>query len=136
MADMEITEKRTGWSKRKVYSLYGVTKSTVHRWQKEMDNPPAKRPGQNPYEILEEEIQAVIEYRTSSDERKVMSHKKLTYMMIDEDIVYLSASSVYRILKNHRLLGGPHTRKKAMRAMSIAKNQRMCIITGMWILRM
>ena len=78
----------------------------------------------------------MIEYRTSSDERKVMSHKKLTYMMIDEDIVYLSASSVYRILKNHRLLGGPHTRKKAMRAMSIAKNQRMCIITGMWILRM
>ncbi|MCX7715667.1 MAG: IS3 family transposase [Clostridia bacterium] len=111
LTDMEITQKRTGWGKMKLCLLYGVTKSTVHRWEKESKHPPEKRVGRNPYEILDEEVRKVIEYRTSSDERRRISHKKLTYMMIDEDIVYLSVSSVYRILKKHRLLGPSYKEK-------------------------
>jgi len=108
---MAITEMRTQWSKAKIFALYEVTKSTVHRWEQECANPPKERMRCNPYEIREEEIQAVLAYRTKNDELREMSYKKLTYAMIDENIVYLSESSVYRILKKHHLLGASYKEK-------------------------
>jgi len=76
---------------------------------------------------LDEEIDAVIAYRTKSDEHREMSYKKLTYMMIDEDIVYLSESSVYRILKKSCLLG-PLYKEKGDASFNISNPTKM--LTG------
>ena len=111
LADIAITETRTRWSKAKLFALYEVSKSTAHRWEQERANPPKERMRCNPYEIREEEIAAVISYRTLNDELREMSYKKLTYTMIDNNIVYISASSVYRILKKHYLLGASYKEK-------------------------
>jgi transposase InsO family protein len=106
MHDIELTHKRTGWKYRIILSLYNVSKSELNRWGKEADKPITVRLViKNPCTLLNEEIKAVIAYRTANDENRALWYKKLTWKMNDEDIVYISESSVYRILLKNKLLG-------------------------------
>jgi transposase InsO family protein len=59
------------------------------------------RPHRSIDAILDWEIKAVISYALLHPED---GYRRLSYMMIDEDIVYLSPSSVYRILSEEDLL--------------------------------
>jgi transposase InsO family protein len=47
--------------------------------------------------LTDAECEAIIAYWTQNPEE---GYRRLTYMMLDEDIVAVSASSVYRVLKN------------------------------------
>lgn len=51
--------------------------------------------------LLAWEVQAIIEYRLGHFDE---GYRRLTYMMLDENVVAVSPSSVYRILKQHNLL--------------------------------
>jgi transposase InsO family protein len=51
--------------------------------------------------LLPWEVQAIVEYRR---EHMDEGYRRLTYMMLDENIVAVSPSSVYRVLKQHNLL--------------------------------
>ena len=51
--------------------------------------------------ITSEEKEAVLNYALSHTE---LRHRELTFRMIDEDVAYLSASSVYRILRYYNLI--------------------------------
>lgn len=51
--------------------------------------------------ITPEEKQSVISYALSHTE---LNHREMSYRMIDEDIAFMSPSSVYRILKENNLL--------------------------------
>lgn len=53
--------------------------------------------------ILPQEEQAVVNYRLR---HKDVGYRKLTWMMIDENIAFLSESSVYQILLKHNMLFG------------------------------
>ena len=105
MNDIEITRCRTRWNYSIIRDLYEVSKSEINRWKKETDKPDIIRAIKNPCKILDEEIEIVIAYRTINEENRAMWYKKLTWKMIDEDIAYLSESTVYRILSNNKLLG-------------------------------
>ena len=49
------------------------------------------------------EKQAIVTY---AQDHRLEGYRRLTYMMIDADIVAVSPSSVYRVLKRAGLLGG------------------------------
>lgn len=57
--------------------------------------------GQNPYRLLDWEKEAIVDFYLAHQEN---GYRRITYMMIDQDIVYASPSTVYRHLKQQGLL--------------------------------
>jgi len=55
----------------------------------------------NAYTLMEKEEEAIVEYAVNHPR---YFHRELTYRMIDENIVYTSVSTVYRILKKNGLI--------------------------------
>ena len=66
-----------------------------------------------PYEALAEEKAAVLGYARKHPE---LRHRELAWRMVDEDIAYLSPSTVYRILKEANLVCPWRRRSKRKRA--------------------
>jgi len=65
-----------------------------------------------PYEALPEEKEAV---RTYALKHPQMRHRELAWRMVDDDAVYLSPSTVYRILRREELVCPWRRRKKRHR---------------------
>jgi len=102
MAAINRVIEWTGWKRTEVMTLFGISSSQVSRWRKAK---PARPFLINPFRILDEEVQRVIDYRRSSEEIRNMGYRKLTWKMIDEGVAFLTESSVYRILSMFKLLG-------------------------------
>ncbi len=101
---VRVTQGRTGWTVRRILKALGLTKARYRDWMKRAardalaDRPPiaAWRDG-----ILAEEKAAVIQYALAHPRD---GYRRLTWQMVDEDVAYLSPSSVYRVLKEADLL--------------------------------
>jgi putative transposase len=102
MTAIDKTVQRTGWKLAEVIRRFELSTSQISRWRCEKEIRPTFV---RPFQILAEEIHKVIAYRNSSEENRDLGYRKLTWKMIDEDIVYLSESSIYRILRYFKLLG-------------------------------
>ena len=102
---MERTQRRTGWTIRRILRRLGFPKSRYYDWKRRAEEGrladvfPGS--GGGVYEILPEERLAVIEYAL---EHPKEGYRRLAWMMVDEDVVYMSPSSVYRILNEADLL--------------------------------
>jgi len=92
----------TNWKQKAVLEKFGISRSQLNRWKADKEK---IRKLINPFRILSEEIQAVIEYRKKEEKIRLLGYRKFTWMMIDENIAYLSESAVYRILRVFKLLG-------------------------------
>jgi len=104
-AEVELTKRRSGWPAGKTLAALGVSRRTYYRWLKEEAWSKARpsesiRPVQA-YEALSEEKAAVREYALRHPE---LRHRELAWRMVDEDVAYLSPSTVYRILKMENLV--------------------------------
>jgi len=99
------TKQRSGWPARRTLAIWGIARSTYHRclreeaWAKALPAEPVA-PVQ-PYEASEEEKQAVVSYALRRPE---LRHRELAWRMVDEGVVCLSPSPVYRILKTVQLV--------------------------------
>ena len=87
-----------------VATRLGLPSSTYYRWRSreacgELEDKQAQQP--NLDAAFPQEIKAVIGY---SLKHPGDGYRRLAYMMIDEDVVFLSPSSVYRILDSEDLL--------------------------------
>jgi transposase InsO family protein len=101
------------------YVQYGWTKASICRkWETSLQAfcslkrcpPKTDRPRRTRLnKITQEEEKKVIEYAIKHPKLK---HREMAYKMIDEDIVYLSPSSVYRILKKNNLLERRESKKQ------------------------
>jgi transposase InsO family protein len=97
--------RRSGWPARKTLAALGVAPRSYYRWLK--DEARAKqRPVEpptpvSPYEALTEEKKAVIAYARKHAE---LRHRELAWRMVDEDVAFLSPSTVYRVLKEADLV--------------------------------
>ncbi|HEY5639271.1 MAG TPA: IS3 family transposase [Dehalococcoidia bacterium] len=102
---VEVTRARTGWMLRQILRRLGLPKSRYYDWRRRegeqllADLVPV--PGSSPYAILAEEKAAVIGYAL---EHPREGYRRLAWMMVDEDVAYVSPSSVYRILSDADLL--------------------------------
>jgi putative transposase len=115
-AVVEQTRQRSGWSAKKTLAVLGIARRTYYRWLREeawARALPAEpvRPVQA-YEALAEEKEAVLDYARGHPE---LRHRELAWRMVDEDVVYLSPSTVYRILKTANLVCPWRRRKKRLR---------------------
>jgi transposase InsO family protein len=115
-AEVEQTRRRSGWPARRTLAALGVPRRTYYRWLKEeawARALPAEplRPVQ-PYEALPEEKQAVLDYARRHAE---LRHREMAWRMVDEDVACLSASTVYRILKEAKLVCPWRRRQKRSR---------------------
>lgn len=88
-----------------VLDLYGLHRSTYYGWFDEAGalRPPGERKYTNDRKILDAEVRAVITYRQL---HKDVGYRKLTWMMVDEEVACLSESAVYQILSDHGMLYG------------------------------
>ena len=104
-AEVQRTKERSGWPTGKTLTSLGVSRSTYYRWLREEAwakprSTEALKPVQ-PFEALPEEKAAVKAYALKHPE---LRHRELTWRMVDEDVTYLGTSTVYRILKEAKLV--------------------------------
>ena len=112
------TKERSGWPAWRTLTALGIARSTYHRWLREEAwartlPQEAVKPVQ-PYEASAEEKQAVVDYARRHAE---LRHRELAWRMVDEDVAYLSPSTVYRILKEANLVCPWRRRLKRRRAL-------------------
>ncbi len=85
-------------------SCLGIARSNYFRWKKEalwnaergVPTPPVQA-----FEALPEEKEAVKKYALAHPE---VRHRELSWRMIDDNVAFLSSSTVYRILREARLM--------------------------------
>ena len=101
--DIKIHVKRTGMTLKKILKLYNIAQSTYYSWFKADGHikTERKKRAKSLFSILPEEIDLVKKFR---DNHWDVGYKKLTEMMIDVNIAFLSRSSVYRALKSLNML--------------------------------
>lgn len=99
-----ITEKinRTGISSKALLKWLGISRSKYYDWLGR-DSLFVSHNGQVPksHWILQWEKEAIISY---ARHHPMEGYRRLTYMMLDEDVVAVSPSTVYRVLKKAGLL--------------------------------
>lgn len=89
--------------------VLGVSPRSYYRWMKEQrwEKEASPQPLQ-PYEVLAGEREAVLNYARAHPE---LRHRELAWRMVDDGVACVSASTVYRILKEARLVC-PHSRRR------------------------
>lgn len=98
-------ERRSGWPAKQTLAAPGISRRSYYRWLKEeawaRDRRVEPPPAAPPYEALSEEKQAVIAYARKHPE---LRHRELAWRMVDENVAFVSPSTVYRILKASNLV--------------------------------
>jgi hypothetical protein len=98
-------KRRSGWPARRTLAALGIARRSYYRWLKEeawaKDWPTEPSLPVSPCEALSEEKQAVLAYARKHPE---LRHRAMAWRMVDEDVAYLSPSTVYRILKEANLV--------------------------------
>ena len=89
-----------GWTKKAICRQWEISAQTFASLKKYTPKPDRPRRVQL-NAITREEKQEVIDYALTHTE---LNHREITYRMIDEDVAFMSRSSVYRILKENNLL--------------------------------
>ncbi len=102
---------------RRTLAALGIARRSYYRWLKEEAWAKAEsssRPVKlvQPYEALPAEKVKVKEYALKHTE---LRHRELAWRMVDEDVAYLSPSTVYRILKGENLVQPWRRRSKRRR---------------------
>ena len=114
--EVERAKARSGWPAHRILAALGVSRRSYYRWLKEeawAKALPAEaiRPVQM-FEALPEEKEAVLKYARKHPE---LRHREMAWRMVDEEIAFLSSSTVYRILKEADLVCPWRRRKKRSR---------------------
>lgn len=113
-ATVQETNERSGWSAKRTLAALGISRGSYYRWLKEeawAKEQPDVRPVQA-FEALPEERAAVLAYARRHPE---IRHRELAWRMIDEEVAFLSSSTVYRILREANLMCRQRGRKKRYR---------------------
>lgn len=102
MSETERLCSRTGYSITQALKILDIRKPRFYEWKKRKGDP-NKHNGQIPKStwILEEEREAILKYFSKNPRNGC---RRLSFMMIDENIAYVSPNTVYRVLKSHGLL--------------------------------
>lgn len=124
-ATVAQAKARSEWPARRTLLALGIPPTSYYRWLREEAWAREVRQGEPPrpvqaYEALEEEQEAVRSYACRHTE---LRHRELAWRMIDEDVAYVSPSTVYRILREANLVCPWRRRTKRYRE-KLEKAQR------------
>lgn len=101
---VEKTERRSGWALGRILRALGVSRSRYYEWRERQQADrleDAVGKGTPLTRLLEEERQAICAY---AQRHPKIGYRKLAWMMIDENIVCVDESTVYRVLSQADLL--------------------------------
>jgi putative transposase len=101
---VELTRRRSKWALWKILRVLGLAKSTWCAWkerQRKGELGDRKPHSVNLDALLPEEEKAIVTYAL---EHPKEGYRRLSYMMIDDDVAYCSPSSVYNVLSERELL--------------------------------
>lgn len=104
LATVERSQEQSGQSMNWVLSELGLTRSVYYDWlERQKEGTLADRVvvPRSPLAALPEEVEATVGYAKAQPRE---GYRRLTWMMVDGDIAYLTPSTVYRILDRHDLL--------------------------------
>ncbi len=102
---VDQAKQRSGWPVRQTLRALEMAPATYYRWCRAMaqGQPRARSPAGSMYELLDSEREAIIDYALKHPE---VRHRELAWKMLDEGVVAVSASSVYRVLREANLVCG------------------------------
>jgi transposase InsO family protein len=122
--EVQQARQRSGWPVRRTLGVLGVSTASYYRWRRAASLRDGEglcgSPPPQPYEALPEERRAVRAYALQHAE---LRHRELAWRMVDEDVAYLSPSTVYRILRAENLVC-PWRRRTKRRREEDEKAQR------------
>jgi putative transposase len=99
------TKERSGWPARRTLKHLGISPASYYRWRQaeRLEKQAAAQPTRlvQVYEATEEEKRAVRSYALKYPG---IRHRELAWRMVDEEVAFLSPSTVYRILKAENLV--------------------------------
>ena len=106
---IDYWSEKAGVRVKRLLQLVGISASKYHRWKARYGQPNAHNALiPRTFWLLDWEKAAIIAYYLEHPEE---GYRRLTYMMLDQDVVAVSPSSVYRVLKCAGLLAS--TSKKS-----------------------
>lgn len=115
--EVRQTKSRSGWPVKRTLAALGIASRSYYRWLKEESwartRPVEPSKPVSPYEALSEEERAVLTYARRHPE---LRHRELAWRMVDEDVAFLSPSTVYRVLKEANLVCPWRRRTKRKKA--------------------
>jgi putative transposase len=115
--EVQRAKHRSGWPAKRTLAALGIARRSYYRWLKgeawAKEQPAEPAVPVSPYEALPEEKQTVISYARKHPQ---LRHRELAWKMVDEDVAYLSPSTVYRILREANLVCPWRRRAKRKRA--------------------
>lgn len=121
IAEVDRAKRRSGMPVRASLKILGIASGSYYRWQREEawkgkttgpDCQLALKPVQV-FAALPAEKQAVKEYSLS---HPAIRHRELAWRMIDDNVAYVSPSTVYRILLEENLMHRQRGRRKRYRS--------------------
>lgn len=105
----EVIDSVKRWSKwtgkpcQEIVQMIGISKSKFYQWRRRYGMPNDHNGHVcRDHWLLPEERQAIISYARC---HPLEGYRRLTYMMMDQDIVATSPATVYRVMKTEGLLG-------------------------------
>lgn len=104
LALVELTQRRSEWPLEAILCCLGVPRSVYLAWRARAHSGQLADTPRGPasYErLLPDEVQAIKAFALRHPKT---GYRKLTYMMLDQDIVCASESAVYRVLREADLL--------------------------------
>lgn len=101
LLDMLKRYKEYNWTKKAICKIWGISSQRFYLKDKDTILEIKKLRQVQLTRITEKEKQAVINYALT---HTGYNHREMSYRMIDEDAAYMSASSVYRILRDNNLI--------------------------------
>ncbi|MEL6898245.1 MAG: IS3 family transposase [Planctomycetota bacterium] len=99
---------KTNFKAKELITMIGVSKSTYHHWKGRYGKP-NEHNGKVPRDwwLTPDEKKAIVDYY---DQHPLEGYRRLTYMMLDADVVAASPATVYRILKEAGRMGKRSTK--------------------------
>lgn len=99
---VEVTRERSGWTVSRILRGLGLSRSVYYDWRGRNGRlEDVAPPGYLLERPLAEEIREVVAFALSHPRE---GYRRLAWMMVDEDVAYLSPATVYRILSERELL--------------------------------
>jgi transposase InsO family protein len=99
--EIEQFHRWCGWRQRKTLRNLCIAPSSYYRWRSGRRETDLSPRAPSAHAILPSERRAVIDYALRYPN---LRHRELAWRMIDEDVAYLSPSTVYRILAEEGLI--------------------------------
>jgi len=109
---VEQTKQRSRWPVRQTLRALEIAPGTYYRWSRmpAHGTPRFRSPAGSMYELLSSERKAILAYALRRPE---VRHRELAWKMLEEGIVAVSASSVYRVLREANLVCRWKPKRKA-----------------------